>query len=455
MASGALAAKGVAMTEETRDLDLGGDLGDQGARREAVMPISVYLLRHWTRHLGPEGVCLIIGARQLAYEQRRRAGAGGHASGFRARIRAGGRTLARRAGISHSTARRLLADRGERGLALAAFLLPAMGDGCYHVRRDDPLAPQHGRGLAARLGRRVRGEAEREGGSSELGAMGGQDAQALLDALEELAALPSAEALAALEEEQVGDEVERAGWPESVLSAVTSMGLMPSLASLQALVKQRCHHLQRHLTSPHRVVLTRRAFWRDALPAVKPPQMITLLALRSRCFHDRRTGELRETCKLPVARLAIEMGVSRRQLSRMAGVLADHDLARTLSLGNGRRPTEWWVRMIDQEDGPEARRAGPPTSPGPDGSERSGTPGEGVGDMGTSCPGHPEHVDEQGVGHAGHTIEYTEENDSPSPGQGRAPERARGKGRRGRRGRKPRRLRRRGVAAVASGIPPP
>ena len=378
---------------------------DSRGKREAVMPISCYLLRHWARHLGPEAVCLIVAARQLAYEQSRRTPRG-HA---RARIRAGGRTLARRAGISHSTVRRLLSDHGERGMALASFLQAAAGAGCNLVRRDDPLAPQHGRGLVAYLRQRC--------GQREAGAMADEDtsARALLEALDALMALPAAEALAALEDEPLAGPAANGGQPESVVSA--ALGLMPPEGPLRALAKQWCHQLQRHLVSPRRVVLTRRAFWRDWLPRLKPPQMVLLLNLRSRCFHDKRTGELRETCRLPVAKLALEMGVSRRQLRRQAAVLAAHGLARTISRGNGQHHTQWCVSMIDPD---------PPCDAPP------ATSGNASGDVGTTHRGHPEHGEAVRAGHPGHTIEDSFEKDSLGPRQGRAPKRP-----------------------AASGIPPP
>lgn len=272
---------------------------------EPVLAISQYLLRYWARHLGPEALCLVIAARQLAYEAQRGAQSGETA------FRASRATLARRAGVSESTVRRRLADSAP----LSAFLRAERGR--FRVRRDDPLCPEHARGLAAYLGR-VGPEGVRE-------------------SLSALCHKPVAEARSLLE--TCAQDARQGGEEADVSHTLRRLGLTEQPEAL-------CRAVQRHLVQPKKVILIPYRFWRVWLPRLGPRRAGLLLNLRTRCYHNPSCGEVRDTFRVPYGHLAAELGLSYRQLQRLLSAqdpLAD--LVAVVESGRGKAATTLRLRL--------------------------------------------------------------------------------------------------------------
>jgi hypothetical protein len=325
---------------------------------EPIMPVSRYLLRHWARHLGPEGLCLVIAARQYAYLQNAKHGRlPGNAW---VRMSVSKRRLARWAGVSIRTARRRIRPRPARpeALAVAAFVRPTNGDYHYLVRQEDPLAPQHARGLAAYI-RQAWAQAQPRRGS--LSAQRAREIAA--DALDALRRLPPEQALETLAQADAdwaqgatGDDPPNPRITHDdayllghrVTAIVDHLGALPERYAQRYPWLARCRALQEHLTTPWRFVVVRHRFWREWLPRLGPRRMGLVLALRSRCFHDPRTGETRETCAVACKALAAELGCSTRQLRRLIHGPDEADLYRFVRMetpARGPVPPTWWVRM--------------------------------------------------------------------------------------------------------------
>lgn len=342
--------------------------------KQPIMPITRYLVRHWTRYLGPEGLCLAVAARQLAFLRgRQRRGVAYE------RVCFDKPRWARLAGVNPRTIRRRMAAQEEPAWALMAFCRPALGTFHWLVRQDDPLAPHHARGVAAYLREAVAG-APNDDRARHL-AWNGLEAVLLLS--NELA-LDRLEAAGEAWDGQGEPDPLRAGRRSYLLgSAVADVvrHIIPWPTEMREALQwaDLCRRLAGHLLTPTRWVWVTHHAWRAGLTELGSRRMALWLNLRSRCFFDRRTGELRDTCQVAPRRLARELGCSTRQVRRLA---ASDDVwdryVQQREVAHGPRPATWWVRMAEEAPG-----TAPDMVSAPDGHRvRAGAGGTGHGDRG-------------------------------------------------------------------------
>ena len=79
------------------------------------------------------------------------------------------------------------------------------------------------------------------------------------------------------------------------------------------------------IVKPDRVFVGTQYFRREWIPLLGPGRGLLIIALRQRCYWNRRTGERRDQCAATYAELAAEVGISERTAQRLLrpGALVD------------------------------------------------------------------------------------------------------------------------------------
>lgn len=266
-------------------------------RPERVWKITKYFLRRWTPYLSASEVWLVIGARQLSYFNERRPW-----------FRAYDRTLAEAAGLHVKVFRRTIKKAicdGEGNIS--AFLQKTKDphyrrvDGVtrqsqtqYNIRLDDPLTPGDANALAYWLRRHCPPQ------------ISPKSVRALLQ--------------------------EAAGRPQSDLRA-SSVAPVPAEAPDLLAVKDVVAHvypmvgndkawreaadaLHTHLVAPELAHFETQYFRRRWVPLLGPGPALLLSYLRSLCYLNEDSGEVRDEVALESGRLEDVFQISSRTLRR-------------------------------------------------------------------------------------------------------------------------------------------
>lgn len=266
-------------------------------RPERVWKITKYFLRRWTPYLSPSEVWLVIGARQLSYFNERRPW-----------FRAYDRTLAEAAGLHVKVFRRTIKKAICEGEGYVSAFLEKTADPQYRrvdgvtrqtqtrytVRLDDPLTPGDANALAYWLRRHCPPQITPESVRALLQAGAGRPQSALRG--DNLApATPEAPDLLAVED------------------VVTHV--FPTV-SKDKRWREAADALHTHLVAPELAHFETQYFRRRWLPLLGPGPALLLSYLRSLCYHNEDSGEVRDEVALESGRLEDVFQVSSRTLRR-------------------------------------------------------------------------------------------------------------------------------------------
>lgn len=282
------------------------------AYHEIVQPGRVwtagkYFLRRWSAYLSPPEMWLVIGARQLSYLNRRRPW-----------FTAYDNTLAGAAGLNVDVYRRTLKRAiAEQEGAIAHFLKkqadphyvlrdarPRKGRTRYTVRLDDPLTPADAAALARWL-------------QTRLSANAGE--QELVAVLEEARQLEAQRLWAKTLDAAQQDAAAEAPAEPLLTVADVVLSLLPHLA--QDAVSGKAWRaaagaLHTHIIAGERVHLEPQYFREKWLPQLGAGPALLLIALRSLCYYNEESGEIRDVVRVEANALAQQLQTTTRTLRR-------------------------------------------------------------------------------------------------------------------------------------------
>ncbi len=299
---------------------------------EKVFSVTRYFLDHWWPILGPAQAWLIIALRQRCFWNDRRDWCIVD-SGVLAREAGIGRTtLFKAAGSDDPVA--WFFQRTRRRRYDHAMGREVATSNRYTVVLDDPLAVVHQRGLAARLHREI----ERENADPV------NTVRALVRSLSEMS--PS-EVHRVLSEAAGGDTPTRfEPGPYTVLDVVSWVLGRGWRERAPSLVEE-CERLQVHITQPGDKFLGTQYFRLHWGPSLGPALASVIIALRSRCYWNRESGELRNTVQLSWAELASAVGLTPRRVQQLTRRPKAALFFTLVSQGKGRVPIFRDIQMRD------------------------------------------------------------------------------------------------------------
>jgi hypothetical protein len=291
-----------------------GDRYNEIVRPDRVFAVSHYMRTRWAPLLGAARFWFVVALRQRCYWNDRRDW-----------FVADKKTLARESGLSLRTVNRIIAavdhppDEETRD-SLAAWFFDKTrrrryrqqvgrtvnAPNRYHVLLDDPLTPADQHALDEYL---AHTQSRNQSDSSPEGTL------ALLQELCTHTAVQLYEILS-LDQE-----------PEQDLPVCNSLFTFDVVAErcpmpdpkdpLYAQIARAASELHNKLTRPEHVYVGNQYFRLHWLPTLGPVLSSLVLNLRARCYWDKKSGELRDTCTASWADLAREIGCTTRQLRNL------------------------------------------------------------------------------------------------------------------------------------------
>lgn len=263
---------------------------------DQIWPVSKYFLRRWTPYLTPTRFWTVIAARQLAYRL-----------GNKQRFECYDSLLYKEASTSRAHFYRIKAELDQAESAVSLFIsreatkyrregdVTRPGPTTYYIRLDDVLTP----GDAAHLTAWLQGQqVERR-------------AEAVLSLLQDASTRPSADLLAPSLTPYLAD-------PPARFQAVTVADVVErvfgSKIGQDTAVRKAADALHTRLTGP--VYIGTHYFRRHWLNQLGAGPAVLLTYLRSYCYRNEETGEIRDQVTITRPQLADALGVDRTTLFR-------------------------------------------------------------------------------------------------------------------------------------------
>lgn len=263
---------------------------------EQIWPVSKYFLRRWVPYLTPTRFWTVIAARQLAYRL-----------GDKRRFKCYDSLLYKEACCSRANFYRIKAELEEKKSAISLFISRAPtqyqrqgavtkpGPTIYNVRLDDILTPADATYLTVWLQ------------SHKLG----RDIDALQQLLQDALSLPPSELLAPSLSPYL-DDAPTIFQPLTVADIVAQ--IFGQKIAQHASVRKAADALHTHITSA--MYIGSHYFRKEWLKRLGPGPAYLLTYLRSQCYRNEETGELRDQVTFTKPQLADAIGVDKATLFR-------------------------------------------------------------------------------------------------------------------------------------------
>ncbi|MFT7586428.1 MAG: hypothetical protein ACI9EW_002865, partial [Cellvibrionaceae bacterium] len=277
-----------------------GQIYNEIVRPNQIWRVSRYFIRRWGPILEPSRFWAVVAARHLSYLSEEQGG----------NFKAWDNEIAGEANLSNSHYRRLKGEMGDGNGPLSLFLKKGSlsyinkGDGRvrkgrtrYNVRLDDPLTPADARQVETAL---------RAAGINR-----STQPEEIVNILKECRELEKSSHFYAAESELTSAVY--GGWQAiyvtDIVEAITSKKLSQHVA-----VAEQAEAFHSWLTAGD--VIGRRYFRNSWLPVVGAGPAWLLTWLRSYCFLDETTGEIRDELSLSKIELAARLGIHKNALNR-------------------------------------------------------------------------------------------------------------------------------------------
>jgi len=276
------------------------DLREARVKDGFIFRVSRYFIDHWLRLLGPKAAWAVVDLQQRCYlanadscqvslkELCAAAGAGSTAT-MQAIVDA---PLTRWFFAKQTTHQRR-ADKVVRG------------KNRYTLQMSDPLTPQHQGQVARVLTERLR--------DGTIPAVHGpNDLIQLVSDLPPLSSTPSDSLPAWATREPLNLR-------QIALRVLLEAGIgnVPANLADEAALRQRFADAQARITQPTRIALATHYFRTEWVPQLGATQAWLIMILRSRCYWNKESGEVRDTCLTSNRELAGLLGTSARTVGRI------------------------------------------------------------------------------------------------------------------------------------------
>ena len=263
---------------------------------EQIWPVSKYFLRRWTPYLNPTRFWTVIAARQLAYRL-----------GNKRRFECYDALLYKEACSSRANFYRIKAELEEENTVVSLFISRAPikykrygdvtkpGPTVYSVRLDDILTPADATYLTTWFqSHKIQPKAD-----------------AIIDLLQHAISLPPTELLAPSQSPYLNDLPAK-------FQAITVADIIARLFGIkiaqQPTVRKTADALHTHITGSS--YIGSHYFRKEWLKLLGPGPAYLLTYLRSQCYRNEDTGELRDQVTFTKPQLADAMGVDKATLFR-------------------------------------------------------------------------------------------------------------------------------------------
>ncbi len=285
-----------------------GQLYNEIVRPNQIWRSSRYFVRRWGPILEPSRFWAVIGARHLSYLSEEQNG----------NFKAWDNEIAGEANLSNSHYRRLKTEMGESSSPLSLFLKKGSfsyinarnsgGDGRvrkgrtrYNVRLDDPLTPADARQVEAEL---------RAAGLNR-----STKPEEIVEILKRCRMLEQTRFFAA---EHELTSTTYGSWQAVYVTDIVAAVTHKKMADHPAIVEQ-AEALHSYLTGGD--FIGRRYFRDNWLPVIGAGPAWLLTWLRSYCFLDETTGEIRNELSFSKIELAEKLGIHKNALNRWLKLL--------------------------------------------------------------------------------------------------------------------------------------
>jgi hypothetical protein len=275
------------------------DLRQARVKDGFIFRVSRYFIDQWLRLLGPKAAWAVVDLQQRCYPRKTRfcqvslkdlcAIAGTRS------------TTTMQAIVDKPLMRWFFAKRTTRQLRRGKVV---RGKNRYDLQMSDPLTPEHQGQIAGLLAKRLR-----DGTVSEV--RGPDDLIRLVSDLPPPSTLPPDELPAWATREPLN--LRQIAF--RVLSEAGIAGAQANLADETAL-RRAFADAQARITRPTRIALATHYFRTEWVTHLGATNAWLVMALRSRCYWNKESGELRDTCVISTQELADLLGTSTRTVIR-------------------------------------------------------------------------------------------------------------------------------------------
>jgi hypothetical protein len=275
------------------------DLREARVKDGFIFRVSRYFIDHWLRLLGPKAAWAVVDLQQRCYLSK--------ADSCLVSLK----ELCAATGVRSTTTMQGIVDQPLMGWFFAKRTTRRHRDGkvvrgknCYDLQMSDPLTPAH-QGQVARL------LAERLRDGSVEGVRSADDLIRLVSDLPPPASLPSDAPPAWATREPLNLR-------QIALRVLSEAGVtdVPSGLADEPALRQAFADAQAQVTQPTRIALTTHYFRTEWVPELGATKAWLIMVLRSRCYWNKESGQVRDTCVMSMQELADLLGVSARTVSR-------------------------------------------------------------------------------------------------------------------------------------------
>lgn len=275
------------------------DLREARVKDGFIFRVSRYFIDRWLRLLGPKAAWTVVDLQQRCYLAK--------ADSCRVSLK----NLCAATGVRSTTTMQAIVDEplirwffAKRNTRQRRAGKVVRGKNHYDLQMSDPLTPEH-QGKVARL------LAERLRDGTVEAIRSPDDLIRLASDLPSLSTLPSGglPAWATREPLNLRQIALR------VLSEAGTAGVQASLAD-EAALRQAFADAQARITRPTRIALTTHYFRTEWVTQLGATNAWLIMALRSRCYWNKESGQIRDTCVMSMRELADLLGTSTRTVIR-------------------------------------------------------------------------------------------------------------------------------------------
>ena len=275
------------------------DLREARVKDGFIFRVSRYFIDHWLRLLGPKAAWAVVDLQQRCYLEK-----ADHclaslkdlcaATGVRS-------TTTMQAIVDEPLMRWFFAKRNTRYRRAGKVM---RGKNCYDLQMSDPLTPKH-QGQIARL------LVERLGDDTVRAIRGVDDLIRLVSDLPSLSNLPADRLPAWATREPLNLR-------QIALRTLSEAGIDNVHANLtdETALRRAFADVQVRITRPTRIALATHYFRTEWVPQLGATNAWLIMALRSRCYWNKESGEVRDTCAMSTMKLADLLGCSTRTVIR-------------------------------------------------------------------------------------------------------------------------------------------
>lgn len=275
------------------------DLREARVKDGFIFRVSRYFIDHWLRLLGPKAAWAVVDLQQRCYLEKTD------------RCQVSLKDLCAVTGVRSTTTMQAIVDQplmrwffAKQNTRQRRAGKVVRGKNRYNLQMSDPLTPEHQGQVAWLLAERLR-----DGTVPAI--RGPKDLIHLVSDLPSLSTLPS-------EELPTWATYEPLNLRQIVFHVLAEAGIdnIPANLADETVLRRAFADAQARITQPSRIALATHYFRTEWVHTLGPTNAWLIMALRSRCYWNKESGEVRDVCVMSTYELANLLGNSTRTVIR-------------------------------------------------------------------------------------------------------------------------------------------